>query len=85
MPTVRTATYDVLRRAGLTTIFGPGSSELHFLAGMPEDFRYVLGLHEGAVLGMADGFALAGGRPAFVTLHAAAGTGNAMGVSGWRL
>jgi benzoylformate decarboxylase len=80
MSTVRTATYDVLRRAGLTTVFGnPGSNELHFLAGMPEDFRYVLGLHEGTVMGMADGFALAGGQPAFVNLHAAAGTGNAMG------
>jgi benzoylformate decarboxylase len=80
MPTVRTATYDVLRREGLTTVFGnPGSNELPFLAGLPEDFRYVLGLHEGAVLGMADGFAMASGRPAFVNLHAAAGTGNAMG------
>lgn len=28
---------------------------------------------------MADGFALASGRPAFVNLHAAAGTGNGMG------
>ncbi|MGY1705991.1 benzoylformate decarboxylase [Geodermatophilus sp. SYSU D00697] len=80
MSTVRTTTYDLLRREGLTTIFGnPGSNELPFLAGMPEDFRYVLGLHEGAVLGMADGYAMASGRPAFVNLHAAAGTGNAMG------
>jgi benzoylformate decarboxylase len=80
VPTVRTATYDVLRRAGLTTVFGnPGSNELHFLAGLPDDFRYVLGLHEGTVMGMADGFALASGQPAFVNLHAAAGTGNAMG------
>ena len=47
--------------------------------GFPSDFRYVLGLHEGVVLGMADGFAQATRRPAFVNLHAAAGTGNAMG------
>lgn len=80
MATVREATYDILRRHGLTTIFGnPGSNELHFLAGMPSDFRYVLGLHEGVVLGMADGYALASGGSAFVNLHAAAGTGNAMG------
>ena len=39
----------------------------------------MLGLHEGAVVGMADGYAQATGRPAFVNLHAAAGTGNAMG------
>lgn len=80
MKTVRHATYDILRQQGLTTIFGnPGSNELPFLKGFPEDFRYILGLHEGAVVGMADGFALATGRPAFVNLHAAAGTGNGMG------
>lgn len=80
MATVRDATYDVLRQHGLTTVFGnPGSNELHFLAGMPDDFRYVLGLHEGVVVGMADGYALASGQSAFVNLHAAAGTGNAMG------
>lgn len=80
MKTVRHATYDILRQQGLTTIFGnPGSNELPFLKGFPEDFRYILGLHEGAVVGMADGFALATGHPAFVNLHAAAGTGNGMG------
>jgi benzoylformate decarboxylase len=80
LSTVRSATFDLLRRSGMTTIFGnPGSNELPFLAGMPDDFTYVLGLHEGAVMGMADGYAMASGRPAFVNLHAAAGTGNAMG------
>ncbi|NKX51637.1 benzoylformate decarboxylase, partial [Arthrobacter deserti] len=54
MRTVKDATYELLRKHGLTTIFGnPGSNELPFLAGMPKDFRYVLGLHEGAVAGMA--------------------------------
>lgn len=80
MSSVREATYDLLRSHGLTTIFGnPGSNELPFLAGMPEDFRYILGLHEGAVLAMADGYAQSTGGSAFVNLHAAAGTGNAMG------
>lgn len=80
MADVREVTYELLRSHGLTTIFGnPGSNELPFLAGMPDDFRYVLGLHEGAVLAMADGYAQAGGGSAFVNLHAAAGTGNAMG------
>jgi benzoylformate decarboxylase len=80
MKTVRSASYDILRRHGLTTIFGnPGSNELPFLKDFPEDFRYVLGLHEGVVVGMADGYALASGKPAFVNLHAAAGTGNGMG------
>ncbi len=80
MQTVHAVTYDLLRRHGLTTVFGnPGSNELPFLKGFPSDFRYILGLHEGVVLGMADGFAQATRRPAFVNLHAAAGTGNAMG------
>ncbi|OMH27723.1 benzoylformate decarboxylase [Tersicoccus phoenicis] len=80
MTTVNDAAWELLRHHGMTTVFGnPGSNELPFLAGMPEDFRYVLGLHEGAVLGMADGFAQATGRPAFVNLHAASGSGNAMG------
>jgi benzoylformate decarboxylase len=46
---------------------------------MPDDFRYVLGLHEGAVLGMADGYSQVTGEPVLVSLHAASGTGNAMG------
>jgi benzoylformate decarboxylase len=77
---VRDAFYEVLRAHGITTIFGnPGSNELPLLSDMPGDFRYILALQEGAAIGMADGFAQATGRPALVNLHAAAGTGNAMG------
>ena len=80
MTTVREATFDFLRAQGMTTVFGnPGSTELPFLADFPEDFRYVLGLHEGVAVGMADGFAQASGRPAHVNLHTAPGVGNAMG------
>jgi benzoylformate decarboxylase len=80
LTTVRETTHELLRTWGLTTIFGnPGSNELPFLDGFPADFRYVLGLHEGAVLAMADGYAQATGRPAFVNLHSSAGLGNAMG------
>lgn len=78
--TVRDVTFQLLERHGLTTVFGnPGSNELPFLAGLPAGFRYVLGLHEGAVVSMADGYAQASGRPAVVNLHAASGSGNAMG------
>ena len=45
----------------------------------PSDFRYFLGLHEGVAVGMADGYAQATGKPAFINLHSAAGTGNGMG------
>src|SRR5690625_7147229 len=80
MATIREVTYEILRQHGLTTFFGnPGSNELTFLDEMPADFRYILGLHEGAVLAMADGFAQASGGPAFANLHSAAGTGHAVG------
>ncbi len=80
MPTVREATLDLLRRTGLTTVFGnPGSTELPMLAGFPSDFRYVLGLQEAVVVGMADGYAQASGRPTLVSLRTAPGVGNAMG------
>lgn len=80
MKTVHHYTYEILRNNEITTIFGnPGSNELPFLKDFPVDFQYILGLHEGAVVGMADGYAQATGRPAFVNLHSAAGTGNAMG------
>ncbi|MGW6942560.1 benzoylformate decarboxylase [Streptomyces xanthophaeus] len=80
MRTVREAVLDVLRARGMTTVFGnPGSTELPMLKDFPEDFRYVLGLQEAVVVGMADGFALASGTTALVNLHTGPGTGNAMG------
>jgi benzoylformate decarboxylase len=80
MTTVRDATYELFRKHGLTTMFGnPGSTELPMLADFPSDFRYVLGLQEAVVVGMADGFAQASGGVAHVNLHTAPGVGNAMG------
>ena len=64
MTTVREAAFDLLRARGMTTMFGnPGSTELPMLAEFPDDFRYVLGLQEAVVVGMADGYAQASGRP----------------------
>jgi benzoylformate decarboxylase len=78
--TVRDATFDVLRERGLTTIFGnPGSTEVPFLAGLPDDLRFVLALHEGPVVGLATGWAIARDEPAFALLHTTAGLGNAVG------
>lgn len=80
MPTVREATFDLFRAHGMTTIFGnPGSTELPMLADFPSDFTYVLGLQELVVVGMADGYAQATGRPTHVNLHTAPGVGNAVG------
>lgn len=80
MTTVRDAAFELFRRQGMTTIFGnPGSTELPMLADFPADFRYVLGLQEAVVVGMADGYAQASGRVAHANLHTAPGLGNAMG------
>ena len=39
----------------------------------------MLALHEGSVVGLATGYAIGRGRPAFVLLHTTAGLGNAVG------
>jgi len=78
--TVRSAVLDLLREFGMTSIFGnPGSTELPLYLHFPDDFRYVLGLQESVVVGMADGYAQAVRNAAFVNLHSAAGVGHAMG------
>ena len=80
MSTVRDAVFEMFRDRGMTTIFGnPGSTELPMLADYPSDFRYVLGLQEAVVVGMADGFAQASGTTTHVNLHTAPGVGNGMG------
>ena len=68
--TVWDATYNLLRKLGLTTVFGnPGSTEQPFLKNFPADFEYVLGLQEATAVAMADGFAQATGKPALLNLH----------------
>ena len=77
--TVRTATFDVLRRLELTTIFSnPGSTEVPFLAGLPDDLSFVLALHEGSAVAMAAGHAIARGAPSLALLHSTPGLGNAV-------
>lgn len=80
MGTVRDATYEVMRRQDMTTIFSnPGSTEVAFLVDLPDDLDFVLALHEGSVVGIASGWAIARREPAFVLLHTTAGLGNAVG------
>ena len=79
MSTVREATYQVLRDLGMSVIFGnPGSTELPFLRDMPDDFKYVLGLHERSAARMALGYAMGKGKAAFVNLHSIASSGNGL-------
>jgi benzoylformate decarboxylase len=82
MVQARDVLLEVLRTEGVTHLFGnPGSTELPLIDALAEadDLHYVLGLQEATVVGMADGYAQATGRPAFVNLHTSAGLGNAIG------
>jgi benzoylformate decarboxylase len=80
--TARDVLLEVLRSQGVRHVFGnPGSTELPFidsLAGAP-DLRYVLALQEATAVAIAEGYAAATGRPAFLNLHTSAGLGNAIG------
>jgi benzoylformate decarboxylase len=68
-----------MRQLGMTRIFGnPGTTEIPFLVGLPDDLQFVMGLHEGSVVSMATGVALVTGKPQFVNLHTAPGLGNAI-------
>ena len=73
---------EVLQTEGVSYVFGnPGTTELALVntIGMQADIKYVLGLQEATVVGMADGYARATNKPAFVNLHATAGLGNGLG------
>jgi acetolactate synthase I/II/III large subunit len=66
--------------AGIEVCFAnPGTSEMHFVAalGALPQIRPVLGLFEGAVSGMADGYARVTGKPALTLLHLGTGFTNA--------
>jgi benzoylformate decarboxylase len=77
--TVRDVTYELLRQLGATTLFSnPGSTEISFLGALPPDFEFVLALHEGSVVAIATGRAIALGKPSIVLLHTTAGLGNAV-------
>jgi len=80
MATVRDVTTDLLRKLGMTHVFGnPGSTELPMFRDFPADFRYILGLQESVAVAMADGHAQATRNAALVNLHSSAGTGHARG------
>nr|WP_230416705.1 thiamine pyrophosphate-binding protein [Micromonospora tarapacensis] len=75
------ALLHVLSDEGVDRVFGnPGTTELpiiHALRGTA-DIHYVLALQEASAVAMADGYARATQRPAFVNLHVAAGLANGM-------
>ncbi len=72
---------EILVDEGVDQVFGnPGTTELPLVDRLVEEqrLRYVLGVHEGPLVAMADGYARATGRTAFVNLHVAAGTANGL-------
>src|SRR2546421_10488664 len=76
------AMLEVLVSEGVEHVFGnPGSTELPFIDSLVDhpELHYVLALQEATAVGMADGYAQATGRPAFLNLHTSAGLGNAIG------
>ena len=82
MTTGRAAFLQLLIDEGVTHLFGnPGTTELAIMEAVPQfpELKYVLGLQESVVLGMADGYARASGKLAAVNLHCTPGLGHAMG------
>jgi len=77
---VAEAFLDVLEAAGIDTLFGlPGSTEAALLESVrARGFRYVLALHEGVAVSVADGYARMTGRVGAVGLHTSVGTLNGL-------
>jgi len=73
------ALMEMLRAEGVEYIFGnPGTSESPIMSSLEEypDLKYMLSTQEGVAMGMADGYAAATGRTAFVNLHIETGLAN---------
>jgi benzoylformate decarboxylase len=73
---------EQVRAAGSKYIFtNPGSLEVAFFDALIDrpDLELVVGLHEGIVIGMADGYHKVSRQPAFVNVHAAVGTAQIAG------
>jgi thiamine pyrophosphate-dependent acetolactate synthase large subunit-like protein len=83
MMTAKQALIEQLVADNTRYIFGnPGTTEQGFMDALQDQSRleFILALHEGVAVGMADAYARATRRPAFVELHIAPGLGNAMGM-----
>ena len=78
----RSAFLQLLVDEGVTHLFGnPGTTELPIMEVVPDfpQLKFVLGLQESIVLGMADGYCRASHRLAAANVHVMPGLGNAMG------
>jgi len=78
----RQAFVELLISEGVTHLFGnPGTTELPIMQALPDypGLRFILGLQESVVMGMADGYARASRQLTAANVHVAPGLGNAMG------
>jgi benzoylformate decarboxylase len=81
--TTKRAVLEQLAADGVRYIFGnPGTTEQAFMDLLQEypQLQFILCLHEGVAVSMADSYARATRRPAFVELHIATGLGNGSGM-----
>ncbi|MFD1934329.1 MULTISPECIES: thiamine pyrophosphate-binding protein [Nonomuraea] len=79
----KNAIFEQFAADGISLMFGnPGTVEQGFLDVLEETqaMGYILALQEAAAVGIADGYARAGARPALVQLHTGVGLGNAVGM-----
>ncbi|MBR7831091.1 thiamine pyrophosphate-binding protein [Actinospica sp. MGRD01-02] len=78
----KAALYEQLAADGIAYMFGnPGTVEQGFLdEAARSELDYLLTLHEGVAVGMADGYARAARRPGLVQLHSGVGLGNGIGM-----
>ena len=86
--TGKRALMEVLRAEEVRYIFGnPGTSEAPIMDALEEypDIEYMLATQEGVAMGMADGYAIATGRPSFVNLHIETGLANGISLPAPRL
>ncbi len=75
------ALVEMLRAEGVKYIFGnPGTTESPLTDALEPypDVQYLTALQEATAIGMADGYARATGRPAFVNVHISVGLSNAL-------
>lgn len=73
---------EQIRAAGAKYVFtNPGSYEVGFFDALTDrpDLQVIVGLHEGIVVPMADGYHKVTGQPGFVNVHAIAGTAQMAG------
>jgi benzoylformate decarboxylase len=73
---------EILSSEGVQYIFGnPGTTELPLMDALlrAPELKYILALQEATAVAMADGYAQAARRPAFLNLHTAGGLGHGMG------